>query len=83
MQNEGSIPHARGAGFVRLLPSGRLRESVVIQRLEVPGQFELISQLCTTEPNWLDAAPSCLGASRLEHLMISPLRGPGGVHLPS
>jgi hypothetical protein len=83
-RNEESVRHARGAGFVRLLPSGRLRESVVIQRqLEVPGQFELISQLCTTELNWLDAALSRLGANRLEHLMISPLRSPGGLHLPS
>jgi hypothetical protein len=56
-QGEASVRHPRGAGFVRELPSGQLRESVVVRRrLDVPGQFELVSQLCTTEPSWLGHA---------------------------
>jgi hypothetical protein len=71
-QDEVSIRHARGAGFMRVLPSGQLRESMVVQRqLHVPGQFELVCQLCTTESRWLDNALSRLIAARV-FLSVTP-----------
>lgn len=82
-QTEASLGHGRGAGFVRLLPSGQLRESLVVRRqLDVPGQFELVCQLCTSEPTWLDEALSRLGVGSLQRLLISPHRTVGGLYLP-
>jgi hypothetical protein len=83
VQDEVSVGHRRGAGFVRLLPSGQLRESLVVRRqLDVPGQFELVCQLCASEPTWLDGVLSRLGVGSLERLLISPLRTVGGLYLP-
>lgn len=83
VHDEASVRKDRGAAFVRLLPSGQRRESVVVQRpLEVPGQFALVSQLCADEPHWLDEALVRLGAGRLQSLMAPPPPGTGGLYLP-
>jgi hypothetical protein len=83
VQDEASVRNSRGAGFVRPLPSGQCRESVVVQRpLEVPGQFALVCQLCADEPQWLDEALARLGAGCLQGLMGPPPRSTGGLYLP-
>lgn len=82
-RHEASVRNGRGAGFVRLLPSGQWRESVVIQRpLEVPGQFALVCQLCADEPRWLDEALARLDAGCLQSLLASRPRSTGGLYLP-
>lgn len=82
--DEASVRTSRGAGFVRLLPSGQRRESVVVQRpLAVPGQFALVCQLCDNEPRWLDEALARLGAGSLKTVMAPPLRSTDGLYLPS
>lgn len=83
VHEDASVRNGRGAGFVRLLPSGECRESVVVQRpLEVPGQLALVSQLCADEPQWLDRALARLRAGSLRSLMTSPPRSTGGLYLP-
>jgi hypothetical protein len=82
-QADASVEHARGAGFVRLLPTGRLRESVIVHReLTVPGQLELVRQLCASEPTWLDNALILLGARRIHDLVTTPLPRTSALYLP-
>ncbi|HTJ38114.1 MAG TPA: hypothetical protein VL738_33175 [Dactylosporangium sp.] len=52
----------RGARFVRTLPGGPVRESVVVHRPgPEPFGFQLVYSLCSDEPAWLDAALARLG----------------------
>ena len=82
-QGEASVKHPRGAGFVRLLPTGRLRESVVVHReLTVPGQLELVCQLCASEPTWLDKALVLLNAGPVHDLVTTPVRRASALYLP-
>lgn len=82
-QGETSVDHPRGAGFVRQLPTGQLRESVIVHRtLVVPGQLELVRRLCAAEPSWLDEALVRLGADPIHLLLKTPLRPAGALYLP-
>jgi hypothetical protein len=52
----------RGARFVRTLPGGAVRESVVVHRPgPEPFGFRMVYSLCSDEPAWLDAALARLG----------------------
>lgn len=52
----------RGAAFVRRLPSGALRETVVAHRPGLASEhFAPVHRLCADEPAWLDAALARLG----------------------
>jgi hypothetical protein len=68
MRFDGPRPDEReegsdGVGFVQTLPTGLVRESVVVhRRLQVPGQYGLIKDVCAGERGWLDAALRRLGA---------------------
>lgn len=84
----------RGAAFLRTLPDGRVRQSVVVHRpLVVPGQYALACQLCTEEPSWLDNALARLGVpggiaslttAAMHPAMADdrPRRSPEGLYLP-
>ncbi|MGI5247506.1 hypothetical protein [Dactylosporangium sp. CA-139066] len=55
-------PSGRGARFVRTLPGGVVRESVVVHRPGAqPAGFAMVCRLCRDEPAWLDAALARLG----------------------
>jgi hypothetical protein len=42
---------AQGAGYLRTLPDGQVRESVIVHRpVVVPEQYALVCQLCSEEP---------------------------------
>lgn len=82
-QVETSVDHPRGAGFVRLLPTGQLRESVTVHRnLVVPGQFELVRRLCATEATWLNEALVRLGVGPVHSLLETPQSPSSALYLP-
>ncbi|MGW4214995.1 hypothetical protein ACWEIJ_43955 [Lentzea sp. NPDC004789] len=81
----------QGAGYLRTLPDGTVRESVVIPRnLVVPEQYALVRQLCADEPSWLDGALPRLGVpggvnsllSSQKSTGVETRRSPGGLYLP-
>jgi hypothetical protein len=87
--------HARGTGYLRTLPDGLVRESLVVHRpLVVPEQYALVCQLCADEPSWLDSALTRLGApggltslttwrpARPTGAGHDPRRSSGGLYLP-
>lgn len=86
----------RGSDYLRTLPDGMVRESIVIPRkLVVPEQYALVRQLCADEPSWLDHALARLSVpAGLNGLLSSwsaapsgeagvrHRRSPGGLYLP-
>lgn len=85
----------RGAAFRRTLPNGLVRDSVVVhRRLAVPGQYDLVVEMCADEPTWLDHALEVLGVpGGLATLTTQPTQHSGrssagrrrasGLYLPS
>lgn len=60
--DDAADTHHRGAAFRRTMPSSLVRESIVVhRRLNVPGQYALITDMCAEEPAWLDRALARLG----------------------
>jgi hypothetical protein len=82
----------RGTGYLRTLPDGQVRESVVVHRaLVVPEQYALVCQMCADEPAWLDGALARLGVHggwaslttwRPSSTGDNPGRSPSGLYLP-
>ncbi|MGW4464734.1 hypothetical protein [Micromonospora sp. NPDC004704] len=72
--------HHRGAAFRRTTPGSLARESIVVhRRLNVPGQYALITELCTEEPAWLDRALARLGIPG----GVTALTTPPARHVPT
>lgn len=81
--SETFVDHPRGAGFVRRLPTGQLRESVLVHRkLVVPGQFEFVRRLCETEPTWLNDALVRLDTAPVHRLLATPVQQASSLYLP-
>jgi hypothetical protein len=87
--------YERGTGYVRTLPDGDIRESLVVHRpLVVPEQYAVLCELCANEPAWLDGALARLRVpggtaslttwrpARPEHRGPGPRRSVSGLYLP-
>jgi hypothetical protein len=94
---KGDVHHVghRGVALRRMLPDGLVRESIVVhRRLAVPGQYDLLVELCASEPAWLDHALEALdvpgGMAALitlptqnSHRSPASWRRESGLYLPS
>lgn len=68
--DEQTTASSDGFATQRLLPGGRVRQTVVVhQRLILPYQLRLLERMLDQEAKWLDWALEKLGAGRLADLL--------------